>query len=884
MAENQKLKRRNFFNLNRKRVTYLLSFFIPVIVFWILSIASGKYPFGSHTWFTADFGQQYVKMFGWLKQSLLRRKDLSYSLSMGMGNNTIGMWTYYLLNPLNIFYLIFPRKLFSLATIIIYSIQYGLSSLAIVFYLMRKYKENYVMIGFGIAYAFSGWIVANQLNIIWLNIVWMLPLLVRSEEQIIEGRDKKLAFTFLTALAIYMQYYIAMLAGIFIVVYGIYYSIIVNRHLKVACYRLIELAISGIFGLLISAPILVPTYLDLKNSRLTESIGWRDIAILTNNRIDQISQFITGNYGMDMLSASIAPAFVTMVVLCLFILYFCNPAFSKKEKISTAIISVFFIASICNRFLTYLWVGMIVPAWYEYRFLFAIIFFIFIIAYQSFSKMPARFILEEYLICVFVLAGIILAGAIQLFYSVKKPIIKPVNMIIAIVASILAIALIYLYNKRNIKWQTGIILGLTVLLSFEGISNLIIVNDNMPSLEAYQDWNPVYYQNKITNLIKKRDSNYNYRIGQTFYATNMDGIETDTRLGNIFNSNTSKSNRNFRDLWGMVGSDNHTDFAHNNIIDDLLGYKYIVATSKVGFKDYDLLEMEHNTSSLLSGNLAPILESRKDKREKIYKNNTALPIAYKVNNTALRPIQLSNLQNQYNSIINNIAGKNLNLMTETPFTIKLTNLKQVKQNGIISYTKLNDKKDGKIQIKYRKDANHWYYLSIPKLIKKDKYTINNNNNDNEISNYNGPSIFPAGHHIEIVQHASTCDYPQLNIYQVDKQKYNRWIKKMKENRANTKVQTDSKLESTIKSQDNGYLMYTIAYSDGWKVIVNGKEYPIKHALNDFIAVPVFKGKNKIQLKYQTPGLALGIVIGMISLMILSINELIKRKNKPKAIA
>ena len=94
---------------------------------------------------------------------------------------------------------------------------------------------------------------------------------------------------------------------------------------------------------------------------------------------------------------------------------------------------------------------------------------------------------------------------------------------------------------------------------------------------------------------------------------------------------------------------------------------------------------------------------------------------------------------------------------------------------------------------------------------------------------------------------------------------------MKENRADTKVQTDSKLESTIKSQDNGYLMYTIAYSDGWKVIVNGKEYPTKHALNDFIAVPVFKGKNKIQLKYQTPGLALGIVIGMISLMILSMN-------------
>ena len=40
------------------------------------------------------------------------------------------------------------------------------------------------------------------------------------------------------------------------------------------------------------------------------------------------------------------------------------------------------------------------------------------------------------------------------------------------------------------------------------------------------------------------------------------------------------------------------------------------------------------------------------------------------------------------------------------------------------------KKMEKIQIKYRKDANHWYYLSIPKLIKKDKYTINNNNNNN----------------------------------------------------------------------------------------------------------------------------------------------------------
>jgi len=72
--------------------------------------------------------------------------------------------------------------------------------------------------------------------------------------------------------------------------------------------------------------------------------------------------------------------------------------------------------------------------------------------------------------------------------------------------------------------------------------------------------------------------------------------------------------------------------------------------------------------------------------------------------------------------------------------------------------------------------------------------------------------------------------------------------------------------SEIVSSDESIALYQIPYDSGWECTNNGKKVEIENVDNGFIGIKIHKGSNKIKFKYEVPGLKLGIIISIISLL------------------
>ena len=91
---------------------------------------------------------------------------------------------------------------------------------------------------------------------------------------------------------------------------------------------------------------------------------------------------------------------------------------------------------------------------------------------------------------------------------------------------------------------------------------------------------------------------------------------------------------------------------------------------------------------------------------------------------------------------------------------------------------------------------------------------------------------------------------------------------------------DNGFSSNIISSDETLAIYQIPYDSGWVATNNGKKIDIEKVDNGFIAIKINKGKNNIKFTYVTPGLKIGMIISIISLVI-SISYIVYNKCKEK---
>ena len=94
--------------------------------------------------------------------------------------------------------------------------------------------------------------------------------------------------------------------------------------------------------------------------------------------------------------------------------------------------------------------------------------------------------------------------------------------------------------------------------------------------------------------------------------------------------------------------------------------------------------------------------------------------------------------------------------------------------------------------------------------------------------------------------------------------------------------TNSGFEATISPEKDRILFFSVPYEDGWSATVNGEPAEIYKTNVGFMAVRVPAGESvRISFQYATPGLLLGTMISLLSILILVLYLILSRMHRKK---
>ena len=185
------------------------AFLFPAIIMLAIYLALGHKPIGDFSVLTLDLNAQYVYFYEALREFVYGDASLLYSFSRSLGGEFMGIYAYYVASPLSYIVAIFPKSLMLFALLTIIVIKIGLCGLTFGFYLHKHTKDlnkNKVIL-FATMYALSAYAITYQNNIMWLDGLFLLPILTYSIERLIKHGRCKL---FIATLALMMMshYYI----------------------------------------------------------------------------------------------------------------------------------------------------------------------------------------------------------------------------------------------------------------------------------------------------------------------------------------------------------------------------------------------------------------------------------------------------------------------------------------------------------------------------------------------------------------------------------------------------------------------------------------------------------------------------------------------------
>ena len=793
----------------------IVAFLFPIIVILVIYLFKGL--FTKYDFLTSDMSDQFYPTYKYFKDVLVGNNTFPYTISKGLGGTMYGAFFYGLSSPTNFLIIFFDNiRLFILINTLV---KIGLSGLTMYHLLYTQKNKKIYSLFFSFAYSLSTYTVIYSVNIMWLDAIWLAPLIIKGIDKILnEKKDWLYILTLLYALI--SNYYIGYMLVLFSVIYFIYKLYInsekhfIKNNIKLIIHFFLINLFIGITIMFILLPIFIESrnYLRVITAKL-----------INPNYLDLIAGTNIGfGYTTNPLNAFSILFYCGIVMLPLLVCYFSNKKISKKERKATFIVYLSFFLPIVFGPLSYIWHMFTYPAFFNFRYAFLMIIFTLTITIKMFDKLD----INKKTLRLFFIIYLILE--ISLAYASNK-VIAYYNYV-KIPKIIITLVLLLIYCILIIKKKKKIIL---IILPLELIFNISIIYKE----SSYnKDFSSYEEQNKFINYVndKSEYNNSNYRVEYTPDFTSNNSLYFNYKGISNFISSTNKNSLQAYNILLDINryKENLVTYNKKNIIVDmLLGLKYIYSNYQT--YPYELIETK----------------TIGEKKGYYEKNKYALSLAYNVTDEVknIKNIEVSNIE-EINFLLSKIFNKKDN------YFIELEVEKKDKKNYILH----RDKNINNTEIYIMSKENIITNIDYKRIIYSDNYTIIETDNDKEIK-------------ITFAEESDTFKAYSLDLNKI-------YENKEKITQMNYKIHKD--LNNYITGEieiDNGIIMTTIPYEKGWTIYIDGKEIEYYKILNLFIGFDIDKGKHSIVFKYQTPGLKISIILSSIGLTLSIIYQLRLKK-------
>ncbi|SOB42518.1 Bacterial membrane protein [Weissella viridescens] len=843
------------------------AFLLPTLIMTVYFASRHMAPFGSSTLLTVDLGQQYIDFFSAFKTMLTQdQNQLFYSFSKGLGGETFGDWAYYLFSPLNFILLFFDNVHLPAGILLLTVLKYGLASWSFAFAIHKlNWQKGYTLPVFGTSYAFMGWLVANQLNLLWLDAAILLPLIILGLEKVLDGRSIWLFILPLTAIMI-INYYMAYMIGVFLVLYILWRLFWEPYQWHVRFNMLGKFAFGVIISIGLSCVTWLPTAYTLMNSKsqyMLENLKWR----FDYFPPDMLGKFFVGTFNFDQMPTGLPNIFVGSLPLILFWFFITSRTVRWQVMLMTVLITAFLLVSMMYGPLNLFWHGFQFPVWYPYRFSFVFCFWLLWLAASIWQpKLHLSLLQAASLLIVF--AGIV--G--YLYFRLPKLNFLNKEQLLIGVSFFLLLLLLMTLRRHDDYWLSFV--DLLVLAEVTCGALLTLNNFSYLSNTEYQTY--IKNLNDMTKPLEREKQQNFFRVTQSFQRTKGDPFQGNYNGGSTFSSALEYQQSRFMALIGQPEGDNYVSYTGGTLVSDsLLGMKYLLQSNN---QQPDRPGTPANTTEFKRGDTNGIYPiKRTNDLTMLSQNPYALPVAFAASTNALNanfkdddPVQNQNVMwqsmNGYQSkpVFNvsnfsNVHGYN----TQAPETITGAYLTKDKPGN------------ARIDLTYVANGNGPYYLTLGGDISQDDVEVQLNHEPvKNIPSHRHTIILPMSQAnkgdkqtISLVFKKDSLWLQNVSLYQANSLRFADQATDLKQNGLQISQTSATNLSGDITlPKDKTVLMTSIPNTPGWQVTVDGKSVTPQTVNKFFMGIPLNAGKHHVEFKFVTPLLKTAVTISLGTLL------------------
>ena len=800
---------------NKYVITTISCISIYLIYLKIMKI----FPFGENAILKSDLYQQYINFFCYLREVFLHGKSIIISWNMGLANNFYTTFAYYLMSPLNIFVVFFNYSNMDIFVEIITCIKIILMANFFVLFLEKSYKyKSKETILFGLIYAFSSYVICYSFHIMWLDCLYMLPIVLFFVDNYINN-EKIWPFVLSLSYSILTNYYIGYIVAFFSGIYFLARLVIEKKKLKLLFKFLLAMAISFGIGMI----VIFPSIMQLRGKMST------DFTLIDIN-LDKIKlciNVIFNNY-VYMFTQKSCLMFSSTLILLLLPMYYLNKNISKREKITFSIIIVFLLLPIISPFLNKLWHAFTIPNCFNYRYSFTLIFtFILMGARELQNKKFCKswhFVISFAFFLLLSLTEFVFLKNGYLFsdnYTVKMESIA-LSCLIYFFMSIFTY--MYFFNK-SLKDVSFILLSVVVIFDF------------VIGAKSGQNNNDKYFKREV---VKQYDSFMKYFIPKLEnseferivfepdeYGSNMSLKYGYSNIGFFTSARNRKTLKSMYRMGYNVQMDEQlwiTSYSGTFLNYSIAGVKYYITKKQLEKNEIYGFEFLENYDNLY-----------------IYKNKNAFNIGYYLSENIEESYNPFKIQDEF---INNLVNQN-----KKEYFQNIENSNFISCNKDLDFNEETKEYTIKYKLKTKKDCNIYLASDYDLQVYIDNKPL--------FKNYSNIWSYETG--IKQIKHLRKDEEFEFTIN--TKQNLDLLYIYASENEAIQDV-LDKKDFNSFKDiqinkhgltgiadlKDDGFLTFGIAYDDCWKIYVDGKEAQTEAIAGSFLGVRLKKGIHKIETK------------------------------------
>ena len=884
-------------------LVYVANFAFAIGVLIVSCAWSGIYPFGDRSFLTEDLMFQYVDFFTWFQNVLLGEGSLFYSTSQALGNNTWGLYSYYLGSPLNFLIVFFEQGAITEFVFFVTALKIGFVQVATVFFIRKRFGLSYFLCSvLALGFTWSSWTATQLRNPEWLDVLIFLPLAAWGVYELIRSKRWGLLIASV-ALAVICCWYTAYMLILFLFLYFVFELWMFRNGVDIGCdtlssdgrapavsskrpvgvLRNLVTFVAVILGaLLLSAFTFLPTVLAMSGGTSPSLVVDAPGRGLVTRALD-----LAASHPMVMVALL---AFVAIVIaLVLFVMRSKKIGHAARLWILVAVIvvcslgiglglfarhlSTCGIVAFAKGFICGGWVVNDVPQLYA-----GTLILVLAVAFFFVRRIPFNLKVA----CLALLAVMLLSVFCMLLYMIWCGFRAPNGFycritFLALFVMLWMAASFVSYERNRARSHSNCTRRIVCVILAVAVVCDVMISVHSEWEYLYQGYpqsaHEEYVANSKAEISDLRESDGStYRIAKNYSRSALFALNEGMAMGyDELSSYSSVHDNNaialLNDLGYSMRGEFSTRYAYPILASDaLLGVKY--AYSTIPPEGLEAIWTEPNLKGAL-----------------LYENPYALSLGY-VADDDIEELSFAGTSNPFqrqNVFVNSLLGYELNPyvsceVTEVSSSPTGREYEAVIPAGCVGYAYVVDGGDKICSIEMDNRApfteNYCFQDSI--------YGIAGVSGESQTVKMRLTAI---GEGIVITPDALLDEDTRIIVWALDMSRFEEAMSTLGKFQASIDVFDGNRIEGNIDYAPDGeaderIMMISVPAAPGWNACVNGEKVDIVSLAGGALTgIPISSGANHFELTFFPPGLALGTAVSLISFVVLIVICIVTRRKK-----